>query len=355
MAIWYYSFPMKSLELALKAARERKSPLTGFVHASSHPDYPRDTIPTYENFCYALALCRTKIADNVLEAKAVLDRLFAFQTEAGLPVNLHEYPACHSRKQMARLAPIAHFLLRDFHSVLGDGLTKSLQHVASFLSPPETDVDCLIHSQITGSPPIFHLWNQEAACFVGPQKYREGEPEVTLLDLIMGEWLGVYSKRALEAGAVHLQGSLIFPGMITLVPPPAAWDRRFWGSPEKTHSALFHTTGLLKQEGLVELPEQPVHDTFELRLFFDRHDKLSVSVADSKANTFQLGEKIVVISDTETFEICFSLVEGQGKFWGHLHFGKRPEESGSATSLQLGLRTVYREARCLIEVEWRKL
>src|SRR3569832_1741282 len=90
---------MKSLELALRAGRARQSPQTGFVHHSyENLERSAETIPVYENFCFALALFRTKTVENVLEAKNLLERLLAFQTAEWFPLFLHDYPLVKSRK-----------------------------------------------------------------------------------------------------------------------------------------------------------------------------------------------------------------------------------------------------------------
>ena len=77
-----------ALNLAIQASRKRISADTGFIH-SEH----REIIPTYENFCFALALLRQRLTASVLEAKELLTKLYAFQTEDGnFPIRIQEYP-----------------------------------------------------------------------------------------------------------------------------------------------------------------------------------------------------------------------------------------------------------------------
>src|SRR4051812_26440911 len=115
---------MKVVELALNAGRKRQSEVTGFVHLCyENPDHNRDTIPVYENLCFALALLRSRTAENVLEARALLDKLLAFEIGGQFPVYLHEFPQC----RFTRAYPVISYILRDFHGVLGDKLRLRLQ------------------------------------------------------------------------------------------------------------------------------------------------------------------------------------------------------------------------------------
>src|SRR5690242_7429818 len=139
---------MKSIELAIKAGRVRQSPLTGFVHHNyENSERAAETIPVYENFCFALALFRTKSVENVLEAKALLERLFAFQALEGFPIYLHEFPQVKSRKLEQKLAIVAQFFLRDFSSVLGDFLRSKLELLIRPVDKTDDLADFLIQSQ----------------------------------------------------------------------------------------------------------------------------------------------------------------------------------------------------------------
>jgi hypothetical protein len=83
-----------------------------------------DTIPAYENFCFALALIRQKSAEGVSEGKDLLERLYAFQApdstvwKGNFPTYLHDYPRCWNPLQSLRIAPLLKMLLRDFSHVL---------------------------------------------------------------------------------------------------------------------------------------------------------------------------------------------------------------------------------------------
>ena len=77
--------------LALEAGKRRLSPQTFFIHQG-------DLIPVTDNFLYALALMRTKVADRILEARDLLERLLPFQLPSGnFSIHLHEWPNANDR------------------------------------------------------------------------------------------------------------------------------------------------------------------------------------------------------------------------------------------------------------------
>lgn len=355
---------MKSVELALKAGRLRQSPVTQFVHhCSENSEHARDAIPVYENFCFVLTLFRTKTAENVLEGKALLEKLFAFQTPEGFPIYLHEYPLVKSRKLAQKLSVVAGFLLRDFSAVLGELLRAKLQSLIVPLdlinpSSPEEWADFLIRSE--ESP---QLWDSEALCYTGPQKQDRGEPAVTLYDLILGEWTGRFSKRALQDHPSHLQASLIYPKTVSVEAPKKGWLRRFWGDGNSTHSSLLHSQGQVIEEGdsaIIDLAVKEVNDEIEIGYFLNKHPAISFTVNEIKTTTFQLGEKIVATSGNTSFEITFNLAEGEGRFWGHLYFGNRPGQIGCKGPLKheafdwiVALRTIERTKAARIKIDFR--
>ncbi|MBP7074403.1 MAG: hypothetical protein KBA81_03345 [Rhabdochlamydiaceae bacterium] len=357
---------MKSVELAIKAGRARQSPLTGFVHHSyENIERASDTIPVYENFCFALALFRTKSVENILEAKTLLERLFAFQTSEGFPIYLHEFPlvtSVKSRRLEQKLSIVAQFFLRDFSSVLGDFLRSKLESLIRPIDKTEDPADFLIQSQLTGDDiePALRLWDPIALCFTGPQKQEKGEPAVTLYDLILGEWGGKMPARALPDHPAHLLAALIYPREVSVTQPSQSWTRRFWGTGAPTHSALLNAAGMISEEGdilYIDLPEKEVHDEVEVCYFMNRWPGAALT-----STTFQLDEPICIESGGLKFEMIFSLIEGEGRFWGHLHLGNRPGQIGCKAALKheafdrtIALRTIERTKPARIKIAFRLL
>jgi len=123
-------------ELALASGRKRKSPQTGFLHYCYNPvdQEPHLTIPPVENFLFALALLRSRTIENVQEAKAILEKLLAFQNRCendpvygNFPLYLHEYPACKDRFTGLHCASAIVLILKCFHQVIGQDLKNRLE------------------------------------------------------------------------------------------------------------------------------------------------------------------------------------------------------------------------------------
>jgi hypothetical protein len=351
---------MKAVELALKAGRKRQSEITRFVHlCHENPEKNSETIPVYDNFCFALALLRSKMADNVLEAKALLEKLLAFQVNGQFPVYLHEYPECRYTGLSSKLYPIIFYILRDFHTVIGEKLRTELQKIQSTLgepkepTSPEGWAEFLIHAQLTGQDktPAFKHWDPICMAFIGPQKQERGEPAVTLYDLFLGEWGGKYSARALQDHPVHLRASLIYPGEAQFFSPTGSVAQYFWGDGHPTHSLVLETAGTVEGH-IIQLPEKEVQDTVETAFYCNIHPDTELCVDGKKATTFQPGETVQIVSKGITFELSF-----KGEFWGHIYRGNRPgqiscrgEAKYEAYDWIIALRTVKRSLSSTIHI-----
>lgn len=283
----------RMVELNLFAARSYQSPHTKYVHLNYESEGARDTIPLFENFCFALALFRSRISENVLEGKTLLENLLFFEVDGNFPIYLHEYPQCKDRDFSLKLLPVFHWLLIDFRSALGDSfcvrlkmligrilshgykmhaqrpLSKSsefrlksyFQKEALFSwvpSSPEEWAEALITWQMAASLNVkldrfleeaLERWHPLLCTYIGPQHQDRSEPKTTLLDLFMGQYYGHYSNRALQAHKVHLLASLIQPfnemGTKGVVPTHLSSSLHagsvepytlYWGSLEKLNS-----------------------------------------------------------------------------------------------------------------------
>lgn len=128
------------IDLAIAFGRGRQSPQTGYLHFYYGADEqePSLTIPTVENFFFALALLRSRNVDQVNEAKTLLDNLLHFQnlhdeaTLGNFPIYLHEYPACKDRFVGIHVACVIYWILKQYHQGLGSDLRSRLE--AAFTS-----------------------------------------------------------------------------------------------------------------------------------------------------------------------------------------------------------------------------
>lgn len=120
------------LEMALNEGRRRQSSQTGYLHYcyGALEEEKHLPIPIVENFLFALALLRSKVADNINEAKGILENLFYFQNREGpfgignFPIYIHEFPHCKDRFIGTQVALILCWILKHFHQILGPELRK---------------------------------------------------------------------------------------------------------------------------------------------------------------------------------------------------------------------------------------
>ena len=230
---------VRAIDLAVSSGRKRQSPRTGFVHCFPHDELASDTIPLYENFCFALALFRQKTAESVLEGKELISRLLAFQSPDGnFPVYLHDFPKCWDFHLASKIAPVLIYLLRDFGAVL-DGefkgkVEKSLKRIGwgeeGPKGPPETGIgwgeegpkgspetaqewfDWVVASQLRGeSCPYPIPYDASLQVFLGKHAVQErGEPGPVPIEYLLAEKEGM-GKRLLRDHINQLYTALLYP------------------------------------------------------------------------------------------------------------------------------------------------
>lgn len=118
------------ISYAVQTGRHWTSGQTGYIHYTYHnQEEDHKCIPFYENWLFVLALFRTKIAENILEAKAIIEKMLSFQAPDGnYPVYLHEFPVCYDDCQSIRLLPVLYWILKDYQTVLGLELKSKLEN-----------------------------------------------------------------------------------------------------------------------------------------------------------------------------------------------------------------------------------
>lgn len=404
---------VRAADLGLAACRKRQSPRTGFVHAFAGDEAASDTIPLYENFCFALALFRQKTAESVLEGKELLERLLAFQTIAGsFPVYLHDYPRCWDFLMPLKVAPILILLLRHFGSVLGAGTKEKVERAlqgllaaaeasraekrhsplwenrflackgemlgpieASALSPAEW-CDWVLTAQIAGEMGPFSVpYHPEMEAFLdGGIEQERGEPKPFAIEWALAESQGgVFSPRLLRDHLQQIHAAPLFP--FEAVPifdaSPVAISSHFQGmfralwKGTSLHSlAAFHASRIAVENDRVDLEYElreemkaGKEDLFEAAVFVDVSPETSLFIEGKKGTLFRLGEKIQAISSGVKFEIVFSLLEGGGDFCGHIYRSNRPNQTAckgpslyEAYDWKIGLRTLRRSATAKIGI-----
>ena len=118
------------LEMALSYGKKLKSSQTGYLHYHYNTiDEPiHQSIPTTENLLYALALLKSRMIENVNEAKTILQNILHFQSETGnFPIYLHDYPHCKDRFLAVQVGIVFYWVLKQFPTILGSELKNSLE------------------------------------------------------------------------------------------------------------------------------------------------------------------------------------------------------------------------------------
>lgn len=416
-------------EVALKAGREFLRKETGFIHYFYHarPRESHATIPVYENLAWALALFQQRTQEGVLEGKEGLARLLAFQNAEGeFPVYLHEFPKTTDYFLGAYLFYPLYWIWKDFGPVMGHELQvkceRALKEMVKALKrrfdekKPEghirvkvagalfamleekifdkmplslvssahiADIELARELAVPGLPEwSSFFWHPQLECYTGPayKELQEGlEPEVTLLDLMMG------SKRQRELTPHHILAALIRSspvptdqavrgvkhhadyayaalekeGDAPLFTQPGFHLFRFLTRGEKGIDSLaFQGAKLLRatykeaENGVVfilDLPpvfEPDVREKQrEVELFVNLGPKIPGSV-------FRLGEPVVVTFNKCQVIITFRLTRGEGDFIGQISRGNRPAQiiKGEAFDQVLSLRTLRRSSDAQLEM-----
>lgn len=219
------------------------------------------------------------------------------------------------------------------------------------------------------------LWNDSLGIYVGERGAHPQDgcfPKATALDLFMALQTGAFSKSVLShntlllsASLVHAfeQGDLLFhskPLAVLAAADPKQPVSLFWKENAALRSLAVEIVGgsckMQKTEYGIDLvftyPEDMPSDeeNCEIALYIDANEKMSLLVNGSQASTFRLGQETKVETVTSSLELKFSLVEGDGKFFGHVSKGNRPSQTRKdifeAFDWKIGLRTIQRSAEC---------
>lgn len=235
---------LNCVRLALEAARHYRSSSTGFVHFNYSKESHLETIPLYENACYALALLRTKEREKIHEAKKLLERLLPFEVNGDFPLYLHDYPACLSPSHSVNLAVPLQWIVKGYASLTGD-LASPLESLLERIlerarektlswnarmkyaalqntfdpndwhpKSPRDWGDFLTCCTLAGADASKALlvWHPTLALYTGGELWNEKtEPAVSLLDLFMCSHTNLWSGRALSPHPIHLHAALVFP------------------------------------------------------------------------------------------------------------------------------------------------
>lgn len=405
---------IRAVDLAVSSGRKRQSPRTGFVHLFSTDESASDTIPLYENFCFALALFRQKTSEAVLEGKELLERLLAFQAPHGnFPIYLHDFPRCWDPLLPLKIAPVLILLLRAFDSILGAELKEKLEYslqkllecaeqrglekpyaplwenrflacIGRPLNPLNTGdfsaqdwFEWIVSTQIADWKEVFAIpYNAQLEVFIGvgsPEAQEKGEPRPSPIEWILAESSnGISSSRLLRDHPDQLYCALLYPIDFTSCldhdfAMQAGADgtyRLVWKGISLHSLAAFKASRISIQENQVELyydlsQEMQIgrEDLFEAAIYCDFSPETQIFIEGRKGTLFRLGETLSIKTPSLTIDVKCELLSGTGDFCGHLFRGNRPSQISckgpllyEAYDWQIGIRTLRRSAPCILRI-----
>ncbi len=113
-------------QLALQEGKKRQSFHTSFLHSLDG-----QLIPIYDNLLFVLALFRSKNAENIQQAKTLLEKLLQFQSikdpyRHRFPQFLHEYPYAYDLYLQIKFLSVLYQIFSEFSSILGKPLKLKL-------------------------------------------------------------------------------------------------------------------------------------------------------------------------------------------------------------------------------------
>lgn len=342
---------MRAIEIAVQAGRRRQSLRSGFIHYFPGFEGHADTIPIFENFCFAFALFRLKTTESVKEGKEIIEKLLSFQLEDGnFPVYLHEYPKAWDFKLGAKIGPILKQILVDFGHVLNSDYKDRLKNALNKIKNPGN-----LEYEKGKTYPI--PYNKQLQLFLGKNELQDGgEPQPLPVEYILAENDGLHG-RLLRDHIHQLYSALIYPIHTSLeVDAPYSWIEKclYWKG--KTVHSLF---GLQEGETIFPLPEGVEvgrDDLFEILTYCDISSETSLTINGQRGMVFHFGDVIEIHTPFLTISLCFELVGGRGDFCGHISRANRPGQIANvgthqyeAYDWQIGIRTLRREVTCIIK------
>ncbi len=411
----YTDASLQSMDLAFLAAKKRQSPRTGFVHFFYGNDLAADTIPFYENLCYAIALLHQKKAESVLEAKDLIQRLLSFQTaEGNFPVYLHDFPRCFSLLLGLQVAPL---LLRasamtSIGAECKEKIDTALQRIFAFYATqkilrPFTPLweyryqmcravwkgenlpaDTLDLSSFSSSdwweywvtkqfeePPKCNFYHPRLQLCLGPfifDRAQNGfEPSFTLIDWACGELLDnskITEDHPLQIGLAALdsiQRESLDGSSFSLLKKLETGNWNLLWKDEYVHSLSLEVlearecTQKTDQVFHIDLPavfELNRDDLFEVSFYIDASPTISLWINELKGTSFHLGDWIQIKSaEGRSISLRFDVVEGEADFCGHIYRSNRSNQQlntrGESFDWKIGLRTLRRSEKCVIAVQ----
>lgn len=473
-------------EWALAAGRYLQSKQTGYIHLYyGETQQGAHTIPLVENALFALALLRSRLVEQVQEAKVLLKSLLAFQnlqknnSYGNFPVYFHQYPICHDSTLGLQLLAPFYWILKQFGHILGVDLRSQLEQAAclaleqcmtshhqqpfsysfavrlaaaqeaygglwgrsNWQQEGREQLEQLVKRQLEGwyttshlgnlliglqmvypslihSPwqdlwqRMEHTWHEQTGTYIGPclREWQEREePQSNLYDLYAGYFARCFSRRTTLLQPDHLYAVLILPSSDKFYPcssnfviegelkeqkwqtlgnaelaytvlekkgiPHPSLDptytpfRLIWGDLHRVHSLVCQGGSYEKVEYKIEnnsiqlifdLKDKSSEERLsqrEIEFFIDFQPDLFFSLNRQTANTFEIGQPLILSLGQRQLKLTFDLLQGEGDFLGHVMRGNRPSQMDNKGEKRFQsydwaffLRTIRRQKSCRLLV-----
>ena len=383
---------VKILDLCLHACKERQSPKTLFLHMHPQDSDCWDTIPVFENFCFALASFRQKTQESVLFGKELIEKLLQFQTPDGnFPCFLHEYPKAWDPHLSLKIAPIFVHICQDFGSIVSSSFIQKLQQaLAKMVIKPVNPIwehrylalqgirpvlteglsssqwfDWIVSDQLfekNGQYPI--PFNSNLQLLIEENRTFEKDlPQPRAIEYMLSEKDGFHA-RLLQNHPQQIYTSLLYPFSTTKETHDEVLLQKnplqlFW----QGESLLSLVSSKAYQEGNcfvfdLQGSSDPLKDPFEVEIFVTLKPEISLFINQEKSMVFHFQDTVTIVSSSLKIDLVFSLISGKGDFVGHISRANRPGQISCKNShlydafdWHIGLRSLRRLEPCKVQVQ----
>lgn len=365
--------------------------------------------PILENAFFALALFRKKEQKTMLEGKEVFLRLIAYQSKTGLfPDAIHLLDHGHfSWKKNLYLAAVFFLVCAEFdrvidkvskekihesYNLLVEGLKKldldgALNFLRSVLMKEEMfpqfplssqeEADILVVAYSLASSTLRQKIEDRLSLYVvkgcpyyqgpfeGLKQYR-GYPLKSLLEIALTfqedlkEEKTILDRTWMESVLVtdlsHLEGKAAKVRHKELSEKGDFRTRAFLDFPKGATMAFFapQATTFDPQKSVYTIPLRGMYeeDAHEIGLFVNLDPSIQVLIKEAKSSIFNENEAVTIHTSGQKIPLKFRVVEGEGKFIGHISLDSRPYEleKGGIFDRKISIRTVERAPVCTIEL-----
>ena len=290
------------------------------MHWDGPYEKKHDSIPLFENICYATALMRLKEKEAYLEGKELIERLMPFQMDGKFPFALHDYPKCIKTFDFE----VKHFDPKPyipnwihFKHFLKDGMSAKQEG----FEPKKTALDQTL-AYLHGLPPT------------------KLSPEYLHLALI-------------EQEELELQEGVPSPTWVKTTHSHTL----FWKDQLINSLALFSSGMVSRSDNkfTIELSQAEIQDEKEINLYINRNINPQFFSEGKRVTAFKLEHPLEIKTDSLGLRLSFEH-ETNEQLYGHLALLNRPGQllqTGEVFDYCISIRTIRRNSplKIILKIE----